>query len=51
MGLFYKLSNISFIGGSLIKDIGGHNPFEALKLDSVVITENILLILMKYIKN
>jgi len=38
MGLFYKLSNISFIGGSLIKDIGGHNPFEALKLDSVVIT-------------
>ncbi|MDA9231431.1 3-deoxy-D-manno-octulosonic acid transferase [Rickettsiales bacterium] len=38
MGLFYKLSNISFISGSLIKDIGGHNPFEALKLDSAVIT-------------
>jgi 3-deoxy-D-manno-octulosonic-acid transferase len=38
LGLFYKLSNISFIGGSLIKNIGGHNPFEALKLDSVIIS-------------
>lgn len=28
---FYKISQVAFIGGSLAK-IGGHNPFEALKM-------------------
>lgn len=38
LGLFYKLSPISLIAGSLIDNIGGHTPFEALKLGSVVIS-------------
>ncbi len=37
LGLFYALSKISFIGGS-IANIGGHNPVEAIKLDNIVIT-------------
>ena len=36
LGIFYSLSNISFIGGSLV-DIGGHNPIEAKQLDCDVI--------------
>ncbi len=36
LGLFYSLSNISFIGGSLIPH-GGQNPIEAIKLKSAVI--------------
>lgn len=38
LGLFYKLSDISLICGSLKDNIGGHNPFEALKLDSGIIS-------------
>ncbi len=38
LGLFYKLSDISLIAGSLKDGIGGHNPFEALKLGSIVIS-------------
>ncbi len=37
LGLFYKLADFAFIGGSLA-DIGGHNPFEAIKLDCAVIS-------------
>lgn len=37
MGLWYRLSPISFMGGSL-KEVGGHNPFEPLALDSAVIS-------------
>lgn len=37
LGTFYSLANFAFIGGSLLK-IGGHNPFEAIQLNCVVIT-------------
>lgn len=37
LGLFYQLCDISFIGGSLIKR-GGHNPYEALRLNNITIT-------------
>ena len=37
LGLFYSLSDIAFIGGSLV-EIGGHNPIEAIKLGSIVIS-------------
>jgi 3-deoxy-D-manno-octulosonic-acid transferase len=36
LGLFYKLVDIAFIGGSFA-DIGGHNPIEAMKLDTIPI--------------
>ena len=36
MGLWYRLSPIAFLGGSLAP-IGGHNPFEPVKLDCAVI--------------
>ncbi len=37
LGLFYKLADFAFIGGSLAK-IGGHNPYEAIKLDCAVVS-------------
>jgi 3-deoxy-D-manno-octulosonic-acid transferase len=36
LGLFYRLCPIAFIGGSLVAK-GGHNPFEAVRLDCVVL--------------
>lgn len=36
LGLFYSLAGIAFVGGSLV-DKGGHNPFEAARLDCVVL--------------
>lgn len=36
LGLFYRLSPMSLIGGSLVP-VGGHNPIEAVKLGSCVI--------------
>ena len=36
LGLFYRLSGIAFIGGSLV-DRGGHNPFEAARLDCAIL--------------
>ena len=44
LGTFYSLSKISVICGSLIDNIGGHNPFEALRLGSVVLSG-------RYVKN
>ena len=38
MGIFYSLNDFAFIGGSLLDNIGGHNPFEAIKLDCAVIS-------------
>ncbi|MFZ2005743.1 MAG: glycosyltransferase N-terminal domain-containing protein, partial [Stellaceae bacterium] len=35
LGVFYSLAGIAFVGGSLI-DKGGHNPFEAARLDCAV---------------
>ena len=37
LGIFYRLANFTFLGGSLM-EIGGHNPFEAIKLGCVVIS-------------
>jgi 3-deoxy-D-manno-octulosonic-acid transferase len=34
--VFYRLAGVAFIGGSLI-DKGGHNPFEAARLDCAVL--------------
>ncbi len=34
--MFYSLAGIAFVGGSLI-DKGGHNPFEAARLDCAVL--------------
>lgn len=36
LGVFYSLGGIAFIGGSLI-DKGGHNPFEAARLNCAVL--------------
>jgi 3-deoxy-D-manno-octulosonic-acid transferase len=36
LGLFYTLAGIAFIGGSLVAK-GGHNPFEAARLDCAVL--------------
>ncbi len=37
MGLWYRLADVIFIGGSLAPGAGGHNPMEAAKLSSAVI--------------
>jgi len=36
LGLLYRLAETAFIGGSLV-DKGGHNPFEAARLDCAVL--------------
>jgi 3-deoxy-D-manno-octulosonic-acid transferase len=36
LGLFYRLTEVAFIGGSLIPH-GGHNPIEAAQLDCAII--------------
>jgi len=36
LGIFYRLSDISFIGGSLVA-IGGHNPLEPARLGSAIL--------------
>jgi 3-deoxy-D-manno-octulosonic-acid transferase len=36
LGLFYRLVSIAFIGGSLVAK-GGHNPFEAARLNCAVL--------------
>jgi 3-deoxy-D-manno-octulosonic-acid transferase len=36
LGLFYRLSEIAFVGGSLAAR-GGHNPFEAARLECAVL--------------
>lgn len=41
LGLFYRLCNIAFIGGSLV-NIGGHNPIEAAKCDTAIISGNFI---------
>ncbi len=37
LGTFYRLAKFAFVGGSLF-EIGGHNPFEAVKLGCAVIS-------------
>ncbi|MFQ5437579.1 MAG: 3-deoxy-D-manno-octulosonic acid transferase [Paracoccaceae bacterium] len=36
MGIWYRLSPVTFLGGSLV-EIGGHNPFEPAALGSAII--------------
>ena len=36
LGVFFRLAGIAFIGGSLVPK-GGHNPFEAARLDCAVL--------------
>jgi len=36
LGVFYSLAGVAFVGGSLV-DKGGHNPFEAARLDCAVL--------------
>src|SRR5262249_41414207 len=36
LGLFYRLAGVAFVGGSLVAK-GGHNPFEAARLDCTVL--------------
>lgn len=36
LGIFYRLSGIAFIGGTLVPH-GGHNPIEAARLDCAVV--------------
>ncbi len=37
LGVFYRLADFALIGGSMM-EIGGHNPFEAIKLGCAVIS-------------
>lgn len=37
MGLVYRVATVSFIGGSLLKDLSGHNPLEPARLGSAII--------------
>jgi 3-deoxy-D-manno-octulosonic-acid transferase len=36
LGLFFRVAGIAFIGGSLVRK-GGHNPFEAARLDCAIV--------------
>jgi 3-deoxy-D-manno-octulosonic-acid transferase len=36
MGLWYRISSISFLGGSMT-EVGGHNPFEPATLGSAIL--------------
>ena len=36
LGLFYRVAEIAFIGGSIVRS-GGHNPFEAARLDCAIL--------------
>jgi 3-deoxy-D-manno-octulosonic-acid transferase len=35
LGLWYRLANMAFLGGSLVP-VGGHNPYEAIRLNTQV---------------
>ena len=37
MGLWYRIAPVSFVGGSMSEDIGGHNPFEPAALGSAIL--------------
>ena len=37
LGLFYRLSDIIFLGGTLGANVGGHNPVEPAQLDCAII--------------
>ncbi len=38
MGLAYRLSKLTFVCGSLIKGLSGHNPLEPARLENAVLT-------------
>jgi 3-deoxy-D-manno-octulosonic-acid transferase len=37
LGLWFMLADSAFIGGSLVDEIGGHNPLEAARLDRPIV--------------
>ena len=38
MGLWFRLARIALIGGSMVRDVGGHNPLEAIRLGCPVVS-------------
>lgn len=38
MGLFMRLADVVVLGGSLVEDIGGHNPLEPARLAAPIVT-------------
>jgi 3-deoxy-D-manno-octulosonic-acid transferase len=38
LGLFYTLCGIAFVGGSLLKELNGHNPMEPARLKCAVLS-------------
>ncbi|MCY4300113.1 MAG: 3-deoxy-D-manno-octulosonic acid transferase [Aestuariivita sp.] len=38
MGLWYKLAPIVFLGGSLLENLNGHNPYEPSKFSTAILT-------------
>jgi 3-deoxy-D-manno-octulosonic-acid transferase len=38
LGLFFKLAPVAFVGGSLLPNLAGHNPFEPAKLGDAVLS-------------
>lgn len=40
MGLFYRLADLTIMGGSLVPGIGGHNPLEPGRLGCVILSGN-----------
>lgn len=38
MGLFFRLADVVFMGGSLLPAIGGHNPLEPARLACAIVT-------------
>jgi 3-deoxy-D-manno-octulosonic-acid transferase len=36
----YALASVTFIGGSLVPDIGGHTPYEPIRANSAIVTGN-----------
>jgi 3-deoxy-D-manno-octulosonic-acid transferase len=38
LGLYYAFSDIVFVGGSLLDNLDGHNPMEAARLESAILS-------------
>ena len=38
MGLFYRLADVTVMGGSLVEGVGGHNPLEPARLDAAIVS-------------
>jgi 3-deoxy-D-manno-octulosonic-acid transferase len=38
LGLFFRLARVAFIGGSLVRGVGGHNPLEPARLSCATVS-------------